>query len=124
VVNLVHARKSVRNIQASRFQKAARRILKERFPCLDIYEDFFVDGMYIDFFIPAMMLAIEVDGSQHDDYNEFFHKDGAGFAKHIRRDERKALFCQLNEITLVHVPAEAALDEQRLMEMIQNELEC
>jgi very-short-patch-repair endonuclease len=79
--------------------------------------------MYFDFFIPAIRLMVEIDGDQHDAYNEFFHKNGARFAQHIRRDERKATFCQINDITLVRVPGEDALDDDRLMETIQNELE-
>lgn len=122
-VNLVRASKSKRNMHTSKFQKSARRILKERFSGLDIYEDLYIDGMFLDFFIPAIKLVIEIDGCQHEIFNKFFHKDGAGFARGILRDEWKAAFCLLNKLIFVRVPASDALDENRLMEIIHDELE-
>ena len=122
-INLVKASK-MRRTSTSKGQRNVGRILTDWLPGIMHYEDFSVDGMYLDFFLPAIFLAIEVDGEQHDTFNKFFHKDGKGFSNSIRRDERKEEFCELNEITLVHFNSEEALNEDLVIERIKNELEC
>jgi very-short-patch-repair endonuclease len=113
----------MRRASTSKGQRSVGQILNAHFSCLDVYEDFPVDGLYIDWFIPQIMLAVEVDGEQHDEFNKFFHKNGKGFAESIRRDERKAQFCELNNITLVRLDYKEAFDEDLVMTRIQNELE-
>lgn len=121
-VNLVRA-SQMRRASTSQGQRSVGQILKAHLPCLEIYEDFSVDGLYLDWFIPQIMLAVEVDGEQHDKFNKFFHKNGKGFSESIRRDEHKTQFCELNNITLVRFNSEEALDEDLVIARIKNELE-
>jgi very-short-patch-repair endonuclease len=59
------------------------------------------EGLYLDFFLPSHMIAIEVQGTQHTKYNPFFHKDRAAFLDGQKRDRRKASWCEINKIRLV-----------------------
>ena len=57
--------------------------------------------LYLDFFIPNLMLAVEVHGRQHYEYVPFFHKTKAGYLKARARDEDKKEWCELNNINLI-----------------------
>jgi len=122
IVNLDRASK-IRRTSTSKYQENVGEILEALFPGLDIYTDFPIEGMFIDFFVPSIMLAVEVDGEQHEKFNKFFHKSGGGFVRHIKRDEQKNEFCRLNDITLVRIPQGDALNDDLVIERLRNELE-
>jgi len=65
-----------------------------------VLEEFYIpiDNLYIDFFLPRLMIAIEVHGQQHYGYSSFFHKDAADFKMSQARDNKKKLWCDLNNI--------------------------
>lgn len=71
-------------------------LILEEFPCVG-------EGLYIDFFLPRRRLAIEVQGSQHNKFNSFFHRSKADFLAQQKRDERKELWCEINLIRLVKI---------------------
>lgn len=123
-VNLVRAAATRRSLHTSRIQQCTAQFLQDYFGQLDIYEEFYVDNCYFDFFIPAIRLCIEVDGVQHDNFVKFFHKNGNGFKRHIERDERKELFCRLNQLTLIRITEADVSNEQAFLEKIKNGLEC
>ena len=91
--------------RASALHKKVRSFLKEIFPLTRIYEEIHLPGcptrLYLDFFIPAYKIGIECQGSQHDEYNQFFHKNRLGFTKSLKRDRHKSEFCELNGIVLL-----------------------
>lgn len=80
-------------------------LLSESFPFVKIKEEFSVDygghHLYVDFFIPAFMLAFEVHGEQHFGFVGFFHGDSEGWRKHKLRDNVKKEWAENNSITLV-----------------------
>ena len=57
----------------------------------------------IDFLIPGLESAIEVQGQQHYQFVEFFHKDPSGFLEQIERDKEKKEICEARGIRLFHV---------------------
>ena len=57
--------------------------------------------LYLDFYTPQIMLAIEVHGQQHYEYTPFFHKNKAEFAIAKAKDEDKIEWCELNKIDIV-----------------------
>jgi hypothetical protein len=71
-------------------------IICEEFPCVG-------DNLTLDFFIPRKMIAVEVQGRQHKQFVEFFHRDKDGFLGQLKRDKRKSAWCQLNNIRLVKI---------------------
>ena len=123
-VNLENAARSKRPENASSPQRHVREVLTKLFPGIIFYEDFYVDGLFLDFFGPSLQIVIEVDGDQHDKFNKFFHRNGAGFTRHALRDGRKEQFCEINNITLVRIPQAIAFNEDKILERIQHELEC
>ena len=79
----------------SSLHEKARSIIKEIFPTLSVYEEVTLPGskrsgraslLYADFFLPEIMLIVEVHGKQHYEYCSFFHKDKMDFLKSKKRD--------------------------------------
>lgn len=56
-----------------------------------------------DFYIPDMNMIIEVDGQQHFEYCDFFHKSSHNYYKHILKDIKKNIWCLSNNITVVRI---------------------
>ena len=88
-----------------KFQSEVGEILAERFPTELILEEFPCkgDGLVLDFFLPRRMLAVEVQGSQHNAFNPFFHADKSAFLASKVRDKRKAKWCLINDIALIKI---------------------
>lgn len=85
-------------------------IVCEEFPCFGT-----AGGgsktLKIDIINFTRRVAVEVNGDQHREFNEFFHGDRHGFLNQIERDSRKYEWCQLNEIELVDIYKEDELSE-------------
>ena len=94
----------------SKFHVRARKLLKTIFHSYRILEEVKLPGstashrkgvLYLDFYIPQIMLAIEVHGQQHYEYTPFFHKNKADFAIAKAKDEDKISWCELNKIDII-----------------------
>ena len=46
-------------------------------------------GQRIDLFIPALGIAVEYDGIQHDKFNSFFFKDESAWNNSVHLDRKK-----------------------------------
>lgn len=69
----------------------------------------------LDFFNLTLRVAVEIQGSQHTEYNPFFHGENRlGYYNQKMRDMEKANFCKLNEITLVEIFQGEELSAQML----------
>jgi len=71
-------------------------ILLEEFPCCG-------EGLFLDFFLPRRLLAVEVQGRQHREFVAFFHKTNADFKAQQKRDSVKQEWCERNNIRLVKI---------------------
>lgn len=93
----------------------ARRILAELYPRTIIYEEVLIPGtrLRFDFVVPYERLAVEVQGRQHFEYVEHFHKSKAGFVTARLNDLAKAEFCEENAIRLVALKYSETPDEWR-----------
>jgi hypothetical protein len=60
-------------------------------------------GLSLDFFIPRLKLAFEIDGRQHSTFVPYLHGTLAGFEGQKRRDGIKEKWCHLNKIRLIRV---------------------
>jgi len=80
-------------------------LLKEAFPLLSIKKEYTIlykgQRMYVDFYIPSYLIAIEVHGRQHDRFVEHFHKDAFGWREHQKRDRMKEEWADVNNISYV-----------------------
>lgn len=106
----------------SKYHIRARNLLKEIFHSYRILEEVKLPGstelhrksvLYLDFYIPSLMMAFEVHGEQHYEYNPFFHKSKADFLKAKARDEDKIEWCKLNNIQIVVLNFKESDDEWR-----------
>lgn len=88
-----------------KFQSEVGEILSEIYPLHHIFEEFSCPGerLFLDFFLPTKKLAIEVQGTQHEKFNAFFHEDKNAFARQQANDKRKERWCELNGIQLVKI---------------------
>lgn len=91
----------------------ARNLIREEFPTDSVLEEVGLAGeqLFFDFYIPRRKLAIEVHGEQHYKFIKYFHGDLLGFQTAQRNDERKATWCQLNNIILIILPFNESQDE-------------
>lgn len=58
----------------------------------------------LDFLIPGLKVAIEVQGQQHYFFNNLFHKTNNDLRKQKYRDSLKAEWCAEKGFTLVEFP--------------------
>lgn len=92
----------------SNIQFEAKQFLKKYWSSHIVFEEFPVAGtrLNFDFYNANKKVVVEIHGKQHDKYTPFFHKRRSGFISHIRRDQQKRDFCELNDITLIEIYAD------------------
>lgn len=68
-----------------------------------VLEEFYIpkEGLFIDFFLPRKLVAVEAHGNQHFQFNKFFHSSDGSFQKSIQRDNKKTAWCEINKIKLI-----------------------
>jgi len=99
---LINWRKKSRSKRQLEVKKFLNKYWKDHV----VFEEFPVAGtkMTLDFYNANKKVAVEVQGEQHIKYVPFFHGKGRGnFASQLRRDQKKAEFCKLNNIKLVEI---------------------
>jgi len=99
----------------SKYHIAARKLLKEKYPTLQILEEVSIkirqgETLYLDFYIPILNYAIEVHGEQHYKFSPHFHGSHMGYLKQLKRDREKNEWCEINNIEFT-VLAYDELDE-------------
>jgi hypothetical protein len=82
-----------------------REILVDLYPTRPLLEEVPLAGhnLTLDFYIPHLMMAIEVQGEQHFEFIPYFHGTKMGFAESQYRDEQKREWCENNGIDLVEL---------------------
>jgi len=106
----------------SKYHIAARELLSEMFSGYTVLEEVKLPGsrcpskksaLFLDFFIPTLMLGIEVHGRQHYEFCKFFHKTMAGFLQSNKRDFIKEDWCELNDIELIVLKYSDSIEDWR-----------
>lgn len=92
----------------SKIQFEAKQFLKKYWSSHVVFEEFPVAGtrLKFDFYNANKKVVVEIHGKQHGQYTPFFHKRRAGFISHIRRDQQKQDFCELNDIKFIEIYAD------------------
>jgi very-short-patch-repair endonuclease len=101
----------------SKIQKRVKDLLKKYWIADIVFEEMPVIStrLTIDFYNANKKIAIEVDGNQHYKFNKFFHSNSRqNFLAQLQRDEKKELFCEINNIKLVRILESDKLDEELL----------
>lgn len=89
----------------SNAQFQAKQFIKPYWIGDSVCEEFIIPGsrLRVDLINFSRKIAIEISGSQHENYTKFFHKNRLGFIKSIKRDFEKIKWLELNEFTLVEI---------------------
>lgn len=104
--------------EKSSFHLAARQLLIELFPTLQILEEVSIplrrsETLYLDFYLPLIKRAIEVHGEQHYKFIPFYHNTRLNFLKAQKRDNEKKEWCEQNGITHIVLPFSESIDQWR-----------
>ena len=99
--------------------KLAQEVLKwlrEVYGQIRILEEFQVgEGLRLDFYLPELKLGIEVQGSQHYEFIEFYHGDKEGFDDSKKRDRRKIELCSMQGIAIVYFKYDDKLSKEFIL---------
>ena len=92
----------------SKLQFGAKQFLKTVWKNHVVYEEFPVYGsrMKVDILNATKKIAVEVQGRQHNEYNEFFHKNRQNYLLSIKRDVQKRLWLEKNQFILIELQRE------------------
>ena len=85
--------------------------LRAKYPLYVVLAQFTIPGtrMSLDYYVPQLNVAYEVQGEQHTYFNEFFHHSPQEFAGQQQRDGSKSKWCALNHIKLIQIFAASDL---------------
>ena len=90
----------------SKRQREVKKFLKKYWENQVVYEEFPVYGtrMKVDILNATKKIAIEVQGSQHSQFNKFFHNNSRSkYLQSIKRDYQKAQWLEKNGYTLIEI---------------------
>ena len=86
--------------------RAAVSVVKQVYPsdplCAEVYLEGAANKLYLDLYLPARRLAIEVQGAQHFQYTRHMHGTKLNFGRSKGRDREKRELLELNDITLIY----------------------
>jgi hypothetical protein len=80
-------------------------LLAATYPQYDIVYEYPIGelGQRIDLFIPALGIAVEYDGIQHDKYNSFFFKDENAWNNSVHLDKKKNRYLEEKGVKVVRL---------------------
>lgn len=68
------------------------------------------ERLELDFYIPTLDIAIEVQGQQHYTFVSHFHLNQNGFTDQLRRDREKRYLCECKGITLLEITSSSEIN--------------
>jgi len=79
--------------------------IKKEYPFLKMSLEFQIPKtrLRIDIFLPDISLAIEIQGIQHYEYSDFFHKNQLSFMESNIRDIEKKKTCKKMNIEILYI---------------------
>lgn len=90
----------------SKFQFNVKKLLEPYWERHIVFEEFPIAGtrLSLDFYNANKKIAIEVQGDQHIKYVPFFHGNYKNnYLSQLDRDNKKSLFCDINNILLFEI---------------------
>lgn len=100
----------------SGYHERARAVIIRAYPTVQLSEEIAIavrksSKLYLDFYIPLLGIAVEIQGEQHFKFIPHFHGSPLKFLAAKQRDADKEAWCALNGITLVKLPYNEDDDE-------------
>lgn len=92
----------------SKIQFSVKQFLRTLWKNHIVFEEFCVFGsqLKVDFLNVTRKIAIEVDGSQHAEFNKFFHGNRLNYLKSIKRDFKKLEWLEKNKFQVINIVEE------------------
>ncbi len=90
----------------SKIQFNVKQFLKKYWSGCIVYEEFPVYGslLKVDIFNATKKIAVEVNGTQHSEFNKFFHSNSrVKYLNSIKRDYKKSEWLIKNGFTLIEI---------------------
>ena len=75
--------------------------------------------LFVDFVLPRLGLAFEVDGIQHFKFSRFFHGTKENFESQQHRDRVKSDWLESNNYTLIRFKYNESIDKKTLAEKVR-----
>ena len=97
----------------SKIQFNTKQFLKPYWSSCVMYEEFPVYGslMKVDILNATKKIAVEVNGAQHGEFNQFFHANSrAKYLNSIKRDYKKAEWLEKNGYALIEIEQDEVKD--------------
>ena len=92
--------------------KAFKVLLQQAFPAFPMEEEYHIGNrLRLDFYIPGLYTAFEVDGDPHNEMVGLFHTgEEAKFQEARARDRQKDQWCEENNILLIRLTAKLSVE--------------
>jgi hypothetical protein len=92
--------------------KAFKVLLQHAFPAFPIEEEYHIGNrLRLDFYIPGLYTAFEVDGDPHNELVGLFHTgEEKKFQEARARDKVKDVWCEENNILLIRITSKLAVE--------------
>lgn len=111
---------------SSKLQRLTGKRLIEEFGFTDLKENHRPEWMIssqgerleLDFYLPSLKIAIEVQGLQHFQHVPRFHRTADDFHQQLRRDREKKTLCLIAGVKLIEIKSTTCLSD--LIEKIAN----
>lgn len=102
----------------SKFQKSVKDFLRQFWQNHIVYEELPIPTtkLSLDFFNATLRVAIEVQGKQHIEKVDYFHKNNEAFLNQILRDQQKLEICEASNVTLVEIFSLQDLNKEHFKE--------
>lgn len=121
--------KKYKSPRRSSMEESAYQILKRIYPYYTIKEQEYIEeiGLYFDIYIPELRLAIELDGVQHYEQNDFFHGKGLKgmekFFKGKEYDSIKDKYALNHNIYIIRIPYNIKITEDNIRSIINESMD-
>jgi hypothetical protein len=107
----------------SRLSDSIKLFIRRFLPNYNLVEEYHIKfgakNLFFDFYLPELLIVIEVQGAQHDEFVQFFHGTAENFKDHKKRDSLKSEWADLNNIRLVEIrEADFKKGDKFLLELI------
>ena len=109
----------------SKLSDSILSLLREAFPYVTIVEEYHVkyqgQKLFVDFYLPSYLIAVEVHGRQHDEFVPHFHGNAEGWRQHKKRDRTKEEWAAINDITYIVIrEKDAPVSKEELLDRIRS----
>jgi hypothetical protein len=79
-------------------------------------------NLRVDIYLPDILLGIEIQGIQHYEYSDFFHKNSSGFLNSNLRDRDKNILASKNGVEILYIKYNEKKFKEKIRETIERKV--